>query len=245
MEVSKYLDSDLDGYKSLENYGTITTIRDGIVKASGLLKITSGEMVVMGGKKIKGLALNLEHNSVGIIVFGNDKDLNAGDNILRSGSIMKIGLNTSLFGRVIDGLGNDLLNIPKFSTKGGATTFQAIDTKAIGIIERKSVREPMQTGIKVVDSLIPIGCGQRELIIGDRQTGKTTIAIDSIINQRLHGYLYCVYVAVGQKRSSVARIVEKLHKFRAMSNCCVVFSSADDVAALQYLAPYAGCTIGE
>ena len=244
MELSSYLDSDSDSYKDIENYGSVTSIRDGIVKASGLLKITSGEMVLMGQQKIKGIALNLEHNSVGIIIFGNDRDLNAGDNILRSGKIMEIGLTTSLFGRVIDGLGNDLLN-PDSDYLLGATSFQPIDTKAIGIIERKSVREPMQTGIKVVDSLIPIGCGQRELIIGDRQTGKTTIAIDSIINQRLHGYLYCVYVAIGQKRSSIARIVEKLGKFKAMDNCCVVFSSADDVAALQYLAPYAGCTIGE
>jgi F-type H+-transporting ATPase subunit alpha len=141
-------------------------------------------------------------------------------------------------------LGNDLSDETSAYLKE-VNQFEQIDTKAIGIIERKSVKEPMQTGIKLVDSLIPIGCGQRELIIGDRQTGKTTIAVDTIINQKLNGYLYCVYVAVGQKRSNVAQLVEKLRKFKAMDNCVVVFSSADDAASLQYLAPYAGCTIGE
>jgi proton translocating ATP synthase F1 alpha subunit len=220
------------------------SIGDGIVKACGLRSVTAGEMVIMGAKNIKGMALNLEHDRVGIVVFGNDRDLKEGDFIVRSFSIMEIGLSMKLFGRIIDGLGNDLSDETSSYLKE-VKKFEQIDTKAIGIIERKSVTEPMQTGIKLVDSLIPIGCGQRELIIGDRQTGKTTIAIDSIINQKLNGYLYCIYVAVGQKRSNVAQIVEKLRKFDAMDNCVVVFSSADDAASLQYLAPYAGCTIGE
>jgi F-type H+-transporting ATPase subunit alpha len=234
-----------DLYKEMNHEGVIISIGDGIVKARGLQKVTAGEMVIMGDAQVKGMALNLERKEVGIVVFGSDRDLKQGDNIIRSFNIMQIGLSMELFGATIDCLGNELSN-----DVGGAYTrakknFLAIDTKAIGIIERKSVTEPMQTGIKVVDSLIPIGCGQRELIIGDRQTGKTTIAIDSIINQRLNGYLYCIYVAIGQKRSNVVHLIEKLKKFKAMDNCVVVFTSADDPASLQYLAPYAGCTIGE
>jgi proton translocating ATP synthase F1 alpha subunit len=228
----------------MQDEGVIVSIGDGIVKACGLRSVTAGEMVVMGSKAVKGMALNLEQDKVGIVVFGNDRDLKEGDFIVRSFSIMEIGLNMNLFGRVIDGLGNDLSEDTSSYLKE-VSKFEHIDAKAIGIIQRKSVTEPMQTGIKLVDSLIPIGCGQRELIIGDRQTGKTTIAIDSIINQKLNGYLYCIYVAVGQKRSNVAQIVEKLRKYEAMDNCVVVFSAADDAASLQYLAPYAGCTIGE
>ena len=149
-----------------------------------------------------------------------------------------------MFGRVIDGLGHDLTSNSS-EYLNDVTSFGNIDSKAIGIIERKSVREPMQTGVKLVDSLIPIGCGQRELIIGDRQTGKTTIAIDTIINQKLNGFLYCIYVAVGQKRSNVTHIVKKLKNLGAMDNTIVISSTADDAASLQYLAPYAGCTIGE
>jgi proton translocating ATP synthase F1 alpha subunit len=231
-------------YDLVGDEGIIISIGDGIVKACGLRSVTAGEMVVMGEKGIRGMALNLEHDRVGIVVFGNDRDLKEGDYIMRSFTIMEIGLSMYLFGRVIDGLGNDLSD-ESSSYLNKVTSFEYIDTKAIGIIERKSVKQPMQTGIKLVDSLIPIGCGQRELIIGDRQTGKTTIAIDSIINQRLNGYLFCIYVAIGQKRSNIAQLVEKLKRYKAMDNCVVVFSSADDAASLQYLAPYAGCTIGE
>jgi len=248
MSLSQPFGKQLNEYKLYEEMnheGVIVNIGDGIVKASGLQKVTAGEMVIMGDAQVKGMALNLERKEVGIVVFGSDRDLKQGDNIIRSFNIMQIGLSMELFGATIDCLGNELSN-----DIGGAYTrakknFLAIDTKAIGIIERKSVTEPMQTGIKVVDSLIPIGCGQRELIIGDRQTGKTTIAVDSIINQRLNGYLYCIYVAIGQKRSNVVHLIEKLKKFKAMDNCVVVFTSADDPASLQYLAPYAGCTIGE
>jgi F-type H+-transporting ATPase subunit alpha len=248
MNLSQRFGKQLNGYdlyKEMKHEGVIISIGDGIVKARGLQKVTAGEMVIMGDAQVKGMALNLERKEVGIVVFGSDRDLKQGDSIIRSFNIMQIGLSMELFGATIDCLGNELSN-----DVGGAYTrakknFLAIDTKAIGIIERKSVTEPMQTGIKVVDSLIPIGCGQRELIIGDRQTGKTSIAIDSIINQRLNGYLYCIYVAIGQKRSNVVHIIEKLKKFKAMDNCVVVFTSADDPASLQYLAPYAGCTIGE
>jgi proton translocating ATP synthase F1 alpha subunit len=190
------------------------------------------------------MAINLEHNSVGIVVFGNDRAVRQGDGVQRTFKIMSIPLTMSMFGRVIDGLGHDLsTNSSEYLSE--VTSFGNIDSKAIGIIERKSVKEPMQTGIKLVDSLIPIGCGQRELIIGDRQTGKTTIAIDTIINQKLNGFLYCIYVAIGQKRSNITHIVKKLEKVGALSSTVIISSTADDAASLQYLAPYAGCTIGE
>jgi proton translocating ATP synthase F1 alpha subunit len=150
----------------------------------------------------------------------------------------------TMFGRVIDALGHDLI-ADSFEYLRTVKTSAVIDSKGVGIIERQSVREPMQTGIKLIDSLIPIGCGQRELIIGDRQTGKTTIAIDSIINQRINGHLFCIYVAVGQKRSNVTHIVKKLRKFKAMEDAVILVAAADDAASLQYLAPYAGCSIGE
>jgi proton translocating ATP synthase F1 alpha subunit len=190
------------------------------------------------------MAINLEHNSVGVVVFGNDRAVMQGDVVIRTYEIMSIPLSLNMFGRVIDGLGHDLTKNSSEYLKNVESSAK-IDSKAIGIIERKSVSEPMQTGVKLVDSLIPIGCGQRELIIGDRQTGKTTIAIDTIINQKLNGFLYCIYVAVGQKRSNITHIVKKLEKIGAMSNTVVISSTADDAASLQYLAPYAGCTIGE
>jgi F-type H+-transporting ATPase subunit alpha len=201
-------------------------------------------MVLIGKQDVKGMVINLAHNKVGIVIFGNDRAIRQGERVRRSFEIMNISLSMKMFGRVIDGLGNDLTeNSAEYLA--GVKSKANIDTKAIGIIERFSVREPMQTGIKLIDSLIPIGCGQRELIIGDRQTGKTTIAIDTIINQKLNGYLYCIYVAIGQKRSNIAHIVEKLKRLECMSNTLVVSSTADDPASLQYLAPYAGCTVGE
>jgi F-type H+-transporting ATPase subunit alpha len=243
-QIRFFFESQKETYKKIEDEGVIMSIGDGIVQAWGLRSVTAGELVIMGFRCVKGMALNLESDRVGIVVFGNDRDLKSGDFIVRSFSIMEIGLSMQLFGRIIDGIGNDLSDETSAYLEE-VKKYAHIDTKAIGIIERKSVTEPMQTGVKLVDSLIPIGCGQRELIIGDRQTGKTTIAIDAIINQKLNGYLYCIYVAVGQKRSNVAQLVEKLRKYEAMDNCVVVFSSADDAASLQYLAPYAGCTIGE
>jgi proton translocating ATP synthase F1 alpha subunit len=201
-------------------------------------------MVSIGRQGIKGMVINLEHNRVGIVVFGNDRDIRQGDVVNRGYRLMSISLTMSMFGRVVDGLGHDL-SLNSSSYLKGVSVFGNIDSKAVGIIERKSVSEPMQTGVNLVDSLIPIGCGQRELIIGDRQTGKTTIAIDTIINQKLNGYLYCIYVAIGQKRSNVTHIVKKLKSLGAMDNAIVIASTADDAASLQYLAPYAGCTVGE
>jgi proton translocating ATP synthase F1 alpha subunit len=190
------------------------------------------------------MAINLEHDVVGIVVFGNDRSVHQGDSVMRTGKVMNIPLTMDMFGRVIDGLGHDLAaNSSDYLST--AKSWVRIDAKAVGILERQPVRQPMQTGIKIIDSLIPIGCGQRELIIGDRQTGKTTIAIDTIINQRVNGHLFCIYVAVGQKRSNVINIVKKLRKFKAMDNTVVVVAAADDAASLQYLAPYSGCSIGE
>jgi proton translocating ATP synthase F1 alpha subunit len=210
----------------------------------GLTGIKAGEMVLVGWELIKAIAINLEHHAVGIVVFGNDRSVHQGDSVIRTGRIMSIPLTMEMFGRVIDGLGHDLSKNSSDYLKA-ANEWAVIDAKAVGIIERQSVREPMQTGIKIIDSLIPIGCGQRELIIGDRQTGKTTIAIDTIINQRLNGHLFCIYVAVGQKRSNVTHIVKKLRKFNAMEDAVVLIAAADDAASLQYLAPYTGCSIGE
>jgi proton translocating ATP synthase F1 alpha subunit len=227
-----------------DNIGLVTGVSDGIAKVFGLLKIEAGEMVSIGRQGIKGMAINLEHNRVGVVVFGNDRAVRQGDTVNRRYRLMSIPLTMSMFGRVVDGLGHDLTSNSSSYLKD-VSAFGNIDSKAVGIIERKSVGEPMQTGVNLVDSLIPIGCGQRELIIGDRQTGKTTIAIDTIINQKLNGYLYCIYVAIGQKRSNVTHIVKKLNSLGAMDNAIVISSTADDAASLQYLAPYAGCTVGE
>jgi proton translocating ATP synthase F1 alpha subunit len=224
--------------------GVILKISDGIARVHGLPNIKAGELVLVGWAKIKAIAINLEHDAVGIVVFGNDRYVHQGDTVVSTGKIMSIPLTMKMFGRVIDGLGHDLIA----DSSDYLSTVKAsaiIDSKAVGIIERESVREPMQTGIKIIDSLIPIGCGQRELIIGDRQTGKTTIAVDAIINQRVNGHLFCIYVAVGQKRSNVTHLVKKLRKFRAMEDSVVLVAAADDAASLQYLAPYAGCSIGE
>jgi len=203
--------------------------------------VKAGERVKLGEKMIDGLALSLEGNIVGVVIFGNERDLQQDSLVYRTFNIMSIPLTINLFGRVIDSLGYTIDGGPKLSAK----ILREVDTKAIGIIPRQSVNEPMQTGIKAVDSLTPIGCGQRELIIGDRQSGKTTIAIDTIINQRQHGHLYCIYVAIGQKKSTISRIVETLKQKDAFSSTVIVSASSSDPATLQYLAPYSGCTIGE
>merc|ERR1712194_533531 len=228
-------------YKGTLDSGKIISVKDGIAKVNGLFKVLSGEMVHLGSLKIQGMVLSLEHNNVSVVIFGNDILLKQGDLVYRTFVIMNIPLSIKLFGRVIDALGNIIDSGSKISS----LLTRKVDTKAIGIIPRQSVNEPMQTGLNAIDSITPIGCGQRELIIGDRQTGKTTIAIDTIINQKKSGYLYCIYVAVGQKKSTIVHLIERLKKFDAMQNCVVVFTSADDPASLQYLAPYAGCTIGE
>jgi proton translocating ATP synthase F1 alpha subunit len=198
-------------------------------------------MVNLGISKIQGMVLSLEHNSVSIVIFGNDILLKQGDLVSRTRVIMNIPLSINLFGRVIDALGNIIDGGSKVDT----ILTRKVDTKAIGIIPRQSVREPMQTGIKSIDSITPIGCGQRELIIGDRQTGKSTIAIDTILSQKKYGYLYCIYVAIGQKKSTIAQIVNFLKRVGSLSNTIIVSATSSEPATLQFLAPYSGCTIGE
>jgi len=234
----------LQGFSVYDNFldiGKVISVSDGVAKVSGLLGVRAGERVKLGKEMIDGLALSLEGNMVGIVIFGNERNLQQDSLVYRTFDIMSIPLTISLFGRVIDSLG--------YTIDGGAkinsSILREVDTKAIGIIPRQSVNEPMQTGIKAVDSLTPIGCGQRELIIGDRQSGKTTIAIDTIINQRQHGHLYCIYVAIGQKKSTISRIVEVLKQQDAFNSTVIVSASSSDPATLQYLAPYSGCTIGE
>ena len=198
-------------------------------------------MVICGNQQIKGMVLSLENDSVSVVIFGNDTELKQGNSVVRQFVIMSIPLSINLFGRVIDALGNTIDAGPTIVSN----LTRKVDTKAIGIIPRQSVREPMQTGIKAIDSITPVGCGQRELIIGDRQTGKTTIAIDTILSQKSYGYLYCIYVAIGQKKSTIAQIVTFLKKVGSLSNTIVVSATSSEPATLQFLAPYSGCALGE
>lgn len=240
--VLKFLDNTK--INGLLDQGIVFQIGDGIAKVLGLQTVQSGEMLNISSNNIKGMALNLEYNSVGVVVFGSDREVAAGDFVYRTQTIMSIPLSINAFGRVLDSLGNDVSNV-ELSYNKTTNILGVVDSKAVGIIERRSVHEPMQTGSKMVDSLTPIGRGQRQLIIGDRQTGKTTIATDTIINQHINGTLFCIYVAIGQKRSTVAQVVSKLKKFNAFKNTLVVAATASESAALQYLAPYSGCCIGE
>ncbi|HWK47531.1 MAG TPA: F0F1 ATP synthase subunit alpha [Stellaceae bacterium] len=227
--------------------GQVLSVGDGIARIYGLDKVQAGEMVEFPGG-IKGMALNLETDNVGAVIFGDDRTIREGDLVKRTGAIVDVPVGRGLLGRVVDGLGNPI------DGKGPLTdvTRQRVEVKAPGIIPRKSVHEPMQTGLKAIDSLVPIGRGQRELIIGDRQTGKTAVAIDAILNQKSINAgtdeskkLYCVYVAIGQKRSTVAQIVKTLQENGALEYSIVVAATASEPAPLQFLAPYTGCTMGE
>ena len=228
-------------YDEVLDAGKIISVKDGVARVSGLLGVLSGEMVHLGLSKIQGMVLSLEYNTVSVVIFGNDVFVRQGDLVRRTFVIMSIPLSMDLFGRVIDALGNTIDAGSKITTE----LSRKVDTKAIGIIPRQSVREPMQTGVNAIDSITPIGCGQRELIIGDRQTGKTTIAIDTILSQKQFGYLYCIYVAIGQKKSTIAQIVQFLKKNNALGNTIIVSATSSEPATLQFLAPYSGCAIGE
>jgi proton translocating ATP synthase F1 alpha subunit len=228
-------------YEEALDTGKIISVKDGVARVNGLFGVLSGEMVQLGIAKIQGMVLSLEHNTVSVVIFGNDIDLKQGDLVYRTFVIMNIPLSIKLFGRVIDALGNTIDAGPKVVS----SVKRKVDTKAIGIIPRQSVREPMQTGVKAIDSITPVGCGQRELIIGDRQTGKTTIAIDTILSQKNFGFLYCIYVAIGQKKSTIAQIVNFLKKAGAIGNTIIVSATSSEPATLQFLAPYSGCTLGE
>ena len=227
--------------------GQVLSVGDGIARIYGLDQVQAGEMVEFPGG-IKGMALNLETDNVGVVIFGDDRNIKEGDAVKRTGAIVDVPVGKGLLGRVVDGLGNPI------DGKGPlvGTERRRVEVKAPGIIPRKSVNEPMQTGLKAIDALIPVGRGQRELIIGDRQTGKTAVAIDTIINQKRVNAggndkekLYCVYVAIGQKRSTVAQIVKTLEEQGAMEYSIIVAATASDPAPLQFLAPYSGCAMGE
>uniref|UniRef100_A0A8C7JTY4 ATP synthase subunit alpha n=1 Tax=Oncorhynchus kisutch TaxID=8019 RepID=A0A8C7JTY4_ONCKI len=249
-EVSSILEEKIlgaDTSADLEETGRVLSIGDGIARVYGLRNVQAEEMVEFSSG-LKGMSLNLEPDNVGVVVFGNDKLIKEGDIVKRTGAIVDVPVGEELLGRVVDALGNAI------DGKGplGSSIRRRVGLKAPGIIPRISVKEPMQTGIKAVDSLVPIGRGQRELIIGDRQTGKTAIAIDTIINQRRFNEgkdekkkLYCIYVAIGQKRSTVAQLVKRLTDADAMKYTIVVSATASDAAPLQYLAPYSGCSMGE
>merc|ERR1719353_683820 len=249
-ELSAIIESkimDYGGKVELEEIGKVLAIGDGIARVHGLQKVQAGEMVEFDSG-LRGMALNLENDNVGVVVFGNDRAIKEGDTVKRTGAIIDIPVGAGMLGRVVDGLGDAI------DGKGPVTdvTRQRIEVKAPGIIGRQSVHEPMESGLKAVDSLVPIGRGQRELIIGDRQTGKTAVAIDTIINQKgvnalgdKSKSLYCIYVAVGQKRSTIAQLMKTLMDAEAMTYSIIVAATASDAAPLQFLAPYSGCALGE
>ena len=250
-EVTKVIKEQIENFGSeteVSEVGQVLSVGDGISRIYGLDNVQAGEMVEFSDG-IKGMALNLESDNVGVVIFGDDSKIKEGDIVKRTGKIVDVAVGKSLLGRVVDGLGNPIDGKGPIDPKSER---KRVDVKAPGIISRKSVHEPMQTGLKAIDSLIPIGRGQRELIIGDRQTGKTAIAIDTIINQKEINKstdeskkLYCIYVAIGQKRSTVAQIVKTLEDTGALEYTIVVAATASDPAPLQFLAPYIGCTMGE
>ena len=249
-EISSIIKDQIANFETkadVAEVGTVLSVGDGIARVYGLDKVQAGEMVEFPGG-IKGMALNLEMDNVGISIFGNDTGIKEGDTVKRTGEIVDVSVGKELLGRVVDGLGNPI------DGKGAvnAKEKRRIEIKAPGIIPRQSVFEPMQTGIKALDALVPIGRGQRELIIGDRQTGKTAVAIDTILNQKSVNQsknekdkLYCIYVAIGQKRSTVAQIVKTLEDNGAMEYTIVVSATASEPAPLQFLSAYTGCTMGE
>ncbi len=246
-EILKGQIADFSAQANVAEVGQVLSVGDGVARVYGLDKVQAGEMVEFPGG-VKGMALNLEADNVGVVVFGADRDIKEGDIVKRTGEIVQVPVGKGLLGRVVDGLGNPI------DGKGPLQNveYRRVEVKAPGIIPRKSVHEPMQTGIKAIDALVPVGRGQRELIIGDRQTGKTAVALDTIINQKYLNkasdekkHLYCVYVAVGQKRSTVAQLVRELEENGAMEYTTVVAATASDPAPMQFLAPYTGCTMGE
>lgn len=251
-EIASLLEKEIADLKldeKLSEVGHVISVGDGIARVYGLDKVQAGEMVAFGDGEVKGMALNLESDNVGIVIFGDDRGIKEGTIVKRTGEILDCPVGMGLLGRVVDALGTPL------DGKGALKDVKKslVETKAPGIIPRRSVHEPVQTGLKSIDSLIPIGRGQRELIIGDRQTGKTAVIIDTILNQKKANdaakddseKLYCIYVAVGQKRSTVARVVKTLEDHGALDYTIVVSATASDAAPMQFLAPYTGCAMGE
>jgi F-type H+-transporting ATPase subunit alpha len=241
-EITQILKSQLANFEKkldVSETGTVVTVGDGVAKVYGLEKAMAGELVDFGGG-VSGMVLNLEEESVGIAILGDDTQVKEGSTVKRTNKIVQVPVGEQLLGRVVNALG-----IP-IDGKGDlkATQFRKVEIKAPGIVERQSVKEPLQTGIKAIDAMIPIGRGQRELIIGDRQTGKTAVAIDTIINQKGRG-VYCIYVAIGQKQSTVAQVVDKLRQHGALDHTIIVAATASEQAPLQFLAAYTGVTMGE
>ncbi len=249
-EISKILKEQINDFSAqanVEEVGQVLSVGDGVARVYGLDQVQAGEMVEFPGG-IKGMALNLETDNVGVVIFGSDRDIKEGDIVRRTGEIVSVPVGEGLLGRVVDGLGNPIDGKGPIKT----TETSLVEVKAPGIMPRKSVHEPMQSGIKAIDALVPVGRGQRELIIGDRQTGKTAVAVDTIINQKsVNGEkddnknLYCIYVAIGQKRSTVAQLVKELEDNGALEYSIIVAATASDPAPMQYLAPYTGCAMGE
>jgi len=246
-EILKKQITDFGVQADVAEIGQVLEVGDGVARVSGLNNVQAGEMVEFPSG-VKGMALNLETDNVGVVIFGGDTDVAEGDIVRRTGKIVEVPAGKGLLGRVVDGLGNPI------DGKGALKNvkMQRVEVKAPGIIPRQSVSEPMQTGLKAVDALVPIGRGQRELIIGDRQTGKTAVAVDAIINQKYLNkasddskHLYCIYVCIGQKRSTVAQLVKELEDQGAMEYSIIVAATASDPAPMQFLAPYTGCTMGE
>ena len=242
-EISRVLRQEIENYDqavNVEETGSVISVGDGIARIYGLEKVMAGELVEFPGAGVSGLALNLEEDQVGVVLLGEFQGIKEGDEVRRTGRIMSIPVGKAMIGRVVNALGQPI------DGKGPIATdsFNAIERLAPGVVDRQPVKQPMQTGIKSIDAMIPIGRGQRELIIGDRQTGKTAIALDAIINQK-GGDMICVYVAIGQKRSTVAQVVKTLEDQGAMEYSIVVAATASDPAPMQYLAPFTGCAIGE
>ena len=241
-EISKVIRSQIKYYDNAiqqSETGTILTVGDGIARASGLTSCMAGELLEFEDGSF-GMAQNLEENMVSIVLFGSDEHIGEGQTVKRTGKVVSVPVGDAMVGRVVNALGQPIDGAGPVET----SEFRAIESPAPGICERQPVTEPLQTGIKAIDSMIPIGRGQRELIIGDRQTGKTQIAVDTILNQK-GGDVICIYVAIGQKRSTVASLVEKLQKAGAMDYTVVVAATASEASPLQYIAPYTGCAIGE
>lgn len=241
-EISSLIQKQIEGFEEgieLKETGRVISVGDGIARIYGLGSAMAGELLEFPGE-LSGMALNLEEDNVGAVLLGRDDNIKEGDEVKRTGRIMEVPIGPEMVGRVVDGLGQPI------DGKGPVKTekFGPIERVAPGVIDRKSVHEPMQTGIKAIDGMIPVGRGQRELIIGDRQTGKTAVAIDAVINQKGQN-MFCIYVAVGQKRSTVARVVKTLEEHDAMKYTIVVSASASDPAPMQFIAPYAGCAMGE
>jgi F-type H+-transporting ATPase subunit alpha len=241
-EITEILKSQIKGYEKridVAETGVVLSVGDGIARVHGLEKAMAGELLDFPGD-VRGMVLNLEEDNVGVVLLGEDQLIKEGDTVRRTGRIVEVPCGDAMVGRVVNALGQPVDGRGPVETKD----FRRVEIKAPGIVKRQPVKEPLQTGLKAIDAMIPIGRGQRELIIGDRQTGKTAVATDTIINQKGAGVI-CIYVAIGQKRSTVAQVVEKLRQYGAMEYTIVVAATASESAPLQFLSPYTGCTIGE